>query len=194
MLSGLIFEQVQEKFVTDLKIVDGHLAQKNQYNRDHEAKGALLIRALRHLQVKSYPEETWDRTCDFMLSMAKLFTSAHGQPVKYAYCQVLRELLLRITSKATIELNAPKWKAVIDMMKQRAAILLGKPKHWHEAFPLMAAVLCASPTETFLSQWRRNLDSRNVPPDPSPFEVYAGWCGLTSTDGEPRHQMSPCVD
>ena len=153
VLSGLIFEQVQEKFVTDLKIVDGHLAQKNQYNRDHEAKGALLIRALRHLQVKSYPEETWDRTCDFMLSMAKLFTSAHGQPVKYAYCQVLRELLLRITSKATIELNAPKWKAVIDMMKQRAAILLGKPKHWHEAFPLMAAVLCASPTETFLSQW-----------------------------------------
>ncbi|CAN9189232.1 unnamed protein product [Alternaria alternata] len=153
VLSGLIFEQVQEKFVTDLKIVDGHLAQKNQYNRDHEAKGALLIRALRHLQVKSYPEETWDRTCDFMLSMAKLFTSAHGQPVKYAYCQVLRELLLRITSKATIELNAPKWKTVIDMMKQRAAILLGKPKHWHEAFPLMAAVLCASPTETFLSQW-----------------------------------------
>jgi hypothetical protein len=153
VLSGLIFEQVQEKFVADLKIVDGHLAMKNQYNRDHEAKGALLIRALRHLQVKSYPEETWDRTCDFMLSMAKLFTSAHGQPVKYAYCQVLRELLLRITSKATIELNAPKWKTVIDMMKQRAAILLGKPKHWHEAFPLMAAILCASSTETFLSQW-----------------------------------------
>ncbi|CAG5163894.1 uncharacterized protein ALTATR162_LOCUS6573 [Alternaria atra] len=153
VLSGLIFEQVQEKFVADLKIVDGHLAMKNQYNRDHEAKGALLIRALRHLQVKSYPEETWDRTCDFMLSMAKLFTSAHGQPVKYAYCQVLRELLLRITSKATIELNAPKWKTVIDMMKQRAAILLGKPKHWHEAFPLMVAILCASPTETFLSQW-----------------------------------------
>ncbi|KAI4682406.1 uncharacterized protein J4E88_005296 [Alternaria novae-zelandiae] len=153
VLSGLIFEQVQDKFITDLKIVDGHLAIKNQYNRDHEAKGALLIRALRHLQVKSYPEDTWDRTCDFMLSMAKLFTSAHGQPVKYAYCQVLRELLLRITSKATIELNAPRWKTVIDMMKQRAAILLGKPKHWHEAFPLMAAILCASPTETFLSQW-----------------------------------------
>jgi hypothetical protein len=153
VLSRLIFDQVQEKFIADLKIVDSQLAIKNQYNRDHEIKGALLIRALRHLQVKSYPEETWDRTCDFMLSMAKLFTNAHGQPVKYAYCQVLRELLLRITSKATIELNAPKWKIVIDVMKQRAAILLGKPKHWHEAFPLMAAILCASPTDTFLSQW-----------------------------------------
>jgi hypothetical protein len=153
VLSGLIFEQVQERFVADLKVVDGHLAVKNQYNRDHEAKGALLIRALRYLKVKSYPEETWDRTCDFMLSMAKLFTSAHGQPIKYAYCQVLRELLLRIASKATTELNTPKWKSVIEAMKQRAAILLGKPKHWHEAFPLMAAILCASPTDVFLSQW-----------------------------------------
>jgi hypothetical protein len=153
VLSGLIFEQVQERFVADLKVVDGHLAVKNQYNRDHEAKGALLIRALRYLKVKSYPEETWDRTCDFMLSMAKLFTSAHGQPIKYAYCQVLRELLLRIASKATTELNTPKWKSVIEAMKQRAAILLGKPKHWHEAFPLMAAILCASPTDIFLSQW-----------------------------------------
>jgi hypothetical protein len=153
VLSGLIFEQVQERFVADLKVVDGHLAVKNQYNRDHEAKGVLLIRALRYLKVKSYPEETWDRTCDFMLSMAKLFTSAHGQPIKYAYCQVLRELLLRIASKATTELNTPKWKSVIEAMKQRAAILLGKPKHWHEAFPLMAAILCASPTDVFLSQW-----------------------------------------
>ncbi|KAJ6200357.1 cell morphogenesis N-terminal-domain-containing protein [Bipolaris maydis] len=153
VLSGLIFEQVQEKFIADLKMVDSHLAAKNQYNRDHEAKGALLIRALRHMKVESYPEDVWDRTCDFMLSMAKLFTSAHGQPVKYAYCQVLRELLLRIASKATVELNTPKWKNVIELMKQRAAILLGKPKHWHEAFPLMAAILCASPTDIFLSQW-----------------------------------------
>ncbi|RMZ72481.1 cell morphogenesis [Pyrenophora seminiperda CCB06] len=153
ILSGLIFEQVQERFVADLKVVDGHLSIKNQYNRDHEAKGALLIRALRHLKVESYPQDSWDRTCDFMLSMAKLFTSAHGQPVKYAYCQVLKELLLRIASKATVELDAPKWKTVIEMMKQRAAILIGKPKHWQEAFPLMAAILCASPNDVFLSQW-----------------------------------------
>lgn len=153
VLSGLIFEHVQEKFIADLKIVDGHLSIKGQYNRDHEAKGALLIRALRYLKVQSYPEETWDRTCDFMLSAAKLYTNAHGQPIKYAFCQVLRELLLRIAAKATTELSSPKWKTVIDMLKQRTAILLGKPKHWHEAFPLMTAILSASPTEGFLSQW-----------------------------------------
>lgn len=153
VLSGLIFEHVQEKFIADLKIVDGHLSIKGQYNRDHEAKGALLIRALRYLKVQSYPEDAWDRTCDFMLSAAKLYTNAHGQPIKYAFCQVLRELLLRIASSATTEINSPKWKVVIDMLKQRTAILLGKPKHWHEAFPLMTAILCASPTEGFLSQW-----------------------------------------
>jgi len=153
VLSGLIFEHVQEKFIIDLKIIDTHLSIKNQYNRDHEAKGALLIRALRYLKLKSYPEEAWDRTCDFMQSLAKLFNSAHGQPIKYAYCQVLRELLLHIASRVTIEINAPKWKTVVDLLRQRASVLISKPKHWHEAFPLMTAILCVSPTDVFLSQW-----------------------------------------
>ncbi len=153
VLSGLIFEHVQEKFIADLQIIDSHLSIKGQYNRDYEAKGALLIRALRHLKVASYPEDAWERTCNFMLPAAKLYTNAHGQPIKYAYCQVLRELLFRIASNATNDLNSPKWKSVIEIMKQRTAILLGKPKHWPEAFPLMTAVLCASPTDTFLPQW-----------------------------------------
>lgn len=153
VLSGLIPEHVQDKFLTDLKHVDTQMSQKNQYNRDTEAKGVLLIRALRYMKVKTYPEEAWDRTCDFMFSLAKLFTNAHGQPIKYKYCQVLRELFVRIASQATIEINSLKWKPVIDMMKQRTAVLLGKPKHWHEAFPLMVSLLCVSPTESFLSQW-----------------------------------------
>lgn len=153
VLSGLIPNQVQDRFIADLKTVDSHLAIKGQYTRDVEAKGALLIRALRHIKVKSHPEDAWDQTCDFMLSLAKLFASAHGQPMKYAYCQVLRDLLIRIASRTTTEINSPKWKPVVDILKQRTSILLGKPKHWHEAFPLMTAILCVSPTEIFLSQW-----------------------------------------
>jgi hypothetical protein len=153
VLSGLAPEYVQDRFIADLKIIDSEMANKHQYNKDAEAKGALLIRALRHVKVASYPEEAWDQTCDFMSSMAKLFTNAHGQPMKYAYCQVLRDLFIGIASKATIEINSPKWKPVIDMMKQRTAVLLGKPKHWHEAFPLMVALLCVSPMDSFLSQW-----------------------------------------
>jgi hypothetical protein len=153
VLSGIIPEHVHEKFIADLKGVDRQMAMKNQYNRDAEARGALLIRALRNVKVKTYPEEAWDRSCDFMLSLAKLYTSAHGQPIKYAYCQVLREMLLRVAASVTTEINHPRWKPVVDMMKQRTSILLGKPKHWHEAFPLMVALLCVSPMESFLSQW-----------------------------------------
>ncbi|KAH7068778.1 cell morphogenesis N-terminal-domain-containing protein [Paraphoma chrysanthemicola] len=153
VLSGLIPEHVQEKFITDLKGIDSQMSIKNQYNRDTEARGSLLIRALRTVKVKTFPEEAWDRSCDFMLSMAKLYTNAHGQPIKYAYCQVLRELLLRVAANATTEINNPKWKAILDLMKQRTSILLGKPKHWQEAFPLMVALLCVSPMDSFLSQW-----------------------------------------
>ena len=70
VLSGLIFDHVQEKFVADLAKIDTQLSVKGQYTRDVQAKGALLIRALRYLKVKSYPEDAWDRTCDFMLSLS----------------------------------------------------------------------------------------------------------------------------
>ena len=153
VLSGLMPDHVQHKFIADLKDVDRQMAIKNQYNRDNEARGSLLIRALRNVKIKVYPEEAWDSSCDFMISMGKLYTSAHGQPIKYAYCQVLREMLLRVAASATTEINSPKWKPAIDMMKQRTSILLGKPKHWQEAFPLMVALLCVSPMESFLSQW-----------------------------------------
>jgi hypothetical protein len=153
VLSELTFDNVQEKFITDLRVVDTQSSVKGQYNRDLEAKGALLVRGMRYLRVKTYPEDAWERTCDFMYSLAKLFANVHGPTIKYAYCQILREFLLRIASKATVELSMPKWRVVVDTTKPRLSLLLSKPKHWHEAFPLMCALLCVSPTETFTAQW-----------------------------------------
>ena len=82
VLSGLIFDPVQEKFIVDLKTIDTQLSVKGQYTRDIEQKGAQLIRALRFLKVKTYPEEAWDRTCNFKFSLEKLFESEHGHPMK----------------------------------------------------------------------------------------------------------------
>ncbi|KAL1593201.1 Cell morphogenesis protein PAG1 [Paraconiothyrium brasiliense] len=155
-LSDLIFNSVQEKFVTDLKGVDSQYTQsaiKNQSSREVEAKGALLVRGMRYLRVKTTPVELWDRTCEFMFSLAKLFANAHGQTIKYAYCHVLRDLLLRIASEAMPQFSTPRWKSVIDILKSRASLLLSKPKHWQEAFPLMCAILCVSPADTFATQW-----------------------------------------
>jgi hypothetical protein len=153
VLSGLIFDRVCDRFIADLRIVDSQFSVKGQVNRDLEAKAAWLIRGMRHLQVRSKPDGAWATTCDFMLSLAKLFTNAHGQTIKYAYCQLLRELLQRIASQATFELSAPRWRVVVDTMKPRLSLLLSKPKHWHEAFPLMCALLCVSPSEAFNAQW-----------------------------------------
>ncbi|KAF1964648.1 hypothetical protein BU23DRAFT_561768 [Bimuria novae-zelandiae CBS 107.79] len=155
-LSELILHSVQEKFVADLKGIDSQYTQsaiKNQSSREIEAKGALLVRGMRYLRLKTSPPDLWDRTCEFMFSLAKLFANAHGQTIKYAYCQVLRDLLLRIASEDMPHFNAPRWKSVIDVLKSRASLLLNKPKHWHEAFPLMCAILCVSPADTFASQW-----------------------------------------
>ncbi|KAF2645515.1 cell morphogenesis protein-like protein [Massarina eburnea CBS 473.64] len=164
VLSRHIFNSVQEKFIVDLKGLESQTqisTIKGQFNRETEAKGALLVRGMRYLQVKSRPGDAWTHTCDFIFSLAKLFTNVHGQTVKYAYCQVLRDLLLRVASDAAsdpasnarAEFSSPKWKGVVEMLKSRCSLLLGKPKHWHEAFPLMCAILCVSPNETFASQW-----------------------------------------
>ncbi|KAF2677150.1 cell morphogenesis protein-like protein [Lentithecium fluviatile CBS 122367] len=153
VLSGLIFDSVQERFIADLKSVDSQSSVKVQFNRDVELKGALLVRGMRYLKVRTTPGDPWDSTCDFMLSAAKLFANSHGQTIKYAYCQVLRELLLQIASSASSVLSMPKWKHVAEVMKARCALLLSKPKHWNEAFPLMCSILCISPTEVFTAQW-----------------------------------------
>ncbi|KAF2273521.1 cell morphogenesis protein-like protein [Westerdykella ornata] len=154
VLSDLIFDKIQEKFIADLQTLEGQLSAKGQANRDLEGKkAALLVRSMRRLRVKSHPGEAWAQTCDCMLSLAKLFANAHGQMLKYAYCQVLRELLQRIASKPAFDPNSPKWRAVVETMRPRLALLLSKPKHWQEAFPLMVSLLCVSPTESFVAQW-----------------------------------------
>ncbi|PVH94930.1 hypothetical protein DM02DRAFT_173569 [Periconia macrospinosa] len=158
VLSGLIFNSVQVKFIDELKTLDGQaVAIKGQFNRELEARGALLVRGMRYLQVKSHPPEAWAQTCNFMLSMAKLFANVHGQTLKYAYCSVLRNLLLRIASDLATnpkpDLSSPRWKNIVDILRSRCALLLNKPKHWNEAFPLMCAILCVSPNETFMATW-----------------------------------------
>ena len=155
-LSELIFHSVQEKFIGDLKVIDSQYTQsaiRNQSSKEIEAKGALLVRGMKYLRVKTSPPELWDRTCDFLLSLGKLFANAHGQTIKYAYCQVFRNLLLRIASEAMPHFNTPRWKTVIDTLKSKASLLLSKPKHWHEAFPLMCSILCVSPADTLATQW-----------------------------------------
>lgn len=153
VLSGIYFDAVQKSFIADLEKLDNQFSVKGQATREIEARGVMIVRGMRYLRVRAFPEDGWERTFDFMQSLARLFANVHGQAIKYAYCQLLRELLIRIASQTTSELNHPRWRAIVDTIKPRLSLLLSKPKHWHEAFPLMSALLCVSPVEAFSSQW-----------------------------------------
>lgn len=153
VMSEIHFDSVSQQFIVDLEKMQKHLGVKGLASKEIEAKAVLIVRGMRYLRVKTYPEDAWDQSCDFMQSLAKLFSNVHGQPVKYAYCQLLKELLIRIAAKATSELNMPRWRTVVETIKPRLSLLLSKPKHWQDAYPLMAVLLCVSPTETFSSQW-----------------------------------------
>ncbi|TPX26815.1 Cell morphoproteinsis protein PAG1 [Coccidioides immitis] len=155
------FASVTIRFLTEL----------NQYQKeegrmlsmkDSEARAELLIYGMRHLRLQTYPEEAWDRTCDFLFSLAKLIVDAHGQRLKQAYCQMLEIFLLPIAANPSCSLSSPKWKEFLDLIGPRMAQILVKPRHWNTAFPLHTLLLCASPREMFLSQWMSVIHS--LPP------------------------------
>ncbi|KAF2755319.1 hypothetical protein EJ05DRAFT_97917 [Pseudovirgaria hyperparasitica] len=114
---------------------------------------ALLIKGMRYLRLDTSSESKWHRSCDFMTALGRFFADAHGQPVKYAYCQLFKELLLPVAARAKLEFNEPKWRAFFEILRPRVSNLISKPKHWHEAYPLQAAMLCTAPADLFASQW-----------------------------------------
>ncbi|RDW69544.1 cell morphogenesis protein-like protein PAG1 [Coleophoma cylindrospora] len=153
-MSEINFESVTDRFIADLEKAQKDLVQvKSPGNRETEGRMELVLGGMKHLRVKIYPEEAWDQSCDFMISLGRFFSQSHGHRLKYAYCQVLDILLLPIAANANTELNMPKWTEVLGTVGPRLASMFVKPRHWSVAFPMTATLLCASPIETFSTQW-----------------------------------------
>ncbi|KAL3419802.1 cell morphogenesis protein pag1 [Phlyctema vagabunda] len=154
VMSEINFESVTDRFIADLEKAQKELSFiKSPGNREAEGRMELVLGGMKHLRVKIYPEDAWDQSCDFMISLGKFFSESHGHRLKYAYCQTLDILLLPIAAKANTELNMPKWTDVLSTVGPRLASMFVKPRHWSVAFPLTATLLCASPVETFSTQW-----------------------------------------
>ncbi|KAF4542262.1 Cell morphogenesis protein [Lasiodiplodia theobromae] len=153
VMSDMNFDSVAGRFIADLKEMQKHLSVKGIHNRAIEGKAVLIVRGMKSLKLKYSPEDGWARSCDLMQNLAELFADVHGQPVKYAYCNLFEELLLPIAANATSEVNLPKWKRFLDTIKPRISQMLSKPKHWQIAFPLMTVLTCVSPHDAFASQW-----------------------------------------
>lgn len=153
VMSEINFEGVTDRFIADLEKSQKGLVVKSPANREIEGRMELVLGGMKHLQLKMYPDEAWDQSCDFMISLARFFARSHGQRVKYAYCQALEILLLPVAAKGNTELNVPRWTEVLSTISSRLTSMFSKPRHWPVAFPLTVTLLCASPVDTFSSQW-----------------------------------------
>ncbi|OAX82855.1 hypothetical protein ACJ72_02796 [Emergomyces africanus] len=152
-------------------VTNRFLAELSQYQKedfrlasakDVETKAELLVFGMRHLQIRTSPEDAWNSSCDFLQSVARLFVNSHGQTLKQAYCLILEAFLLPIAANLTCDLTSPKWRELLDILFPRLSQILAKPRHWSCAFPLYTLLLCASPKETFYAQWMSVITS--LPP------------------------------
>lgn len=156
-MSGINFAGVARRFIEDL---DGSLQERSiksptsSTSRDAEGKIELVLGGMKHLRIKVSPESAWEKSCEFLVSLGRLFSKSHGQKVKSAFCQAIDMLLLRIAAKASnSHLMHPKWSEVVAATRDRLAQMFIKPRHWAVAFPLTATLLCVSSPETYSSQW-----------------------------------------
>ncbi|KAF7561721.1 hypothetical protein G7046_g2427 [Stylonectria norvegica] len=156
-MSGINFVSVTRRFIEDL---DSSLQERvmksptSASGRDAEGKVELVLGGMKHLRVKITPEESWEQSCEFLISLGRLFYKSHGQRVKTAFCQVLDMLLLPIAAKASnSHFMHPRWAEVLAAIGPRLAQMFMKPRHWNFAFPLTATMLCVSSPDNFGSQW-----------------------------------------
>ncbi|RFU32893.1 hypothetical protein B7463_g3440, partial [Scytalidium lignicola] len=153
VMSEVNFEKLSDRYIADLEKLQRELVIKSPTNRESDGKMEMVLGGMRYLRIKIYPEDAWDQSCDFMISLGRLFSQSRGHRLKYAYCQILDILLSPIAAKANTELNMPKWTQVVQTISPRLALMFAKPRHWSVAFPLTATMLCVSPAETFSVQW-----------------------------------------
>lgn len=153
VMSGINFRGVSQRFILDLRSSQKEVSVKGAVTREAEVKVELVILAMRHLRVNVDSETTWKESCDFLCLLANFFTSVHGQRVKHAYCQVLEKLTLSVAATYNASLSIPKWKEFLNAVNHKLTQMIVKPRHWLEAFPLYAVLLCTSSVDVFLSQW-----------------------------------------
>lgn len=156
-MSDINFAGVTRRFIEDL---DSSLQERvvksptSSVARDAEGKVDLVLGGMKHLRIKISPEGAWEESCEFLVSLGRLFNRSHGPRVKTAFCQIFDMLILPIAAKASnSHLLHPKWSEVLSVISTRLGPMFTKPRHWAVAFPLTATMLCVSSPDSFGTQW-----------------------------------------
>ncbi|EJT77748.1 cell morphogenesis protein PAG1 [Gaeumannomyces tritici R3-111a-1] len=157
VMSEINFTGVAGRFIQDLERSLQELGSRGSTSPSREEiEGGieLVLGGMKHLKIALSPEDAWEKSCDFMSALGRLFARSHGQKIKSSFCQILEMLLLPIAAKATnIHFTHPKWADVLSTISPRLAQMFVKPRHWYYSFPLTATMLCVSSPEAFSSQW-----------------------------------------
>lgn len=166
------FAAISNRFLSELAEV-----------RELEAKAELLVFGMRHLHIKTSPDDAWFKSCEFLYSLARMFVESHSQRFKQACCQVMEGFVLPVAANRDCDLSSPKWRDFLDLMLGRLAVLLPKPRSWSTSFPLHVLLLCASPKEQFLSQWMSIINglSQKLKDRPTRGIALQGICRLLWT-------------
>ena len=159
VMSSLNFPNVSRRFVQALQGMQDDGGPKGGQAKEPDSHIELLVRAMRYLCISTQSDVQWRDSCEFMSYLAKVFVSSHGQPIKYAYCQVLEQLVLPVAAAHNVQLSSPKWKHFLNTLNARLNQMLVKPRHWLEASPLSTLLLCASPPDFFATQWLTSINN-----------------------------------
>lgn len=149
------FLTVSDRFTREL----GKYASAAQPTKDAEIRIEHLLRGMRHLKLRMYPEDELEMSAEFLQQLASFFSSAHGQNLKCAYADTLTSLLHPVIETATAEVNHPMWAKAVAVILSRALTMAQKPRYWTTAFPLVVVSLGVSPKEVFLQHWSMCMDA-----------------------------------
>ncbi|THH08171.1 hypothetical protein EW145_g2882 [Phellinidium pouzarii] len=128
-LSTIRFESVTDRFLAEL----GPLAT-NQITKDMDMKYENLVRALKHVEIKVWPPESFEEGAEFMEALSKHFENAHGYRLKIAFAETLERLLHPIGKTAQAEVNHPLWAKAIEAVYPKARDMMNKPRYWQSCF------------------------------------------------------------
>ena len=141
---------MSDRFTREL----GKYATSTQPTREAEARIEHLLRGMRHLKLRVYPEDELEMSSEFIIQLAAYFANAHGQALKCAYAETFVSLLHPVIETATAEVNHPMWSKAIAVILARAMAMGQKPRYWPTAFPLVVVALGLSPREIFMQHWQ----------------------------------------
>ena len=153
VMSSTNLRSVSQRFVNELRTYQHDLGIKGAIMGQVESKVEYLIKAMKHLHIRTQPEGLWRDSCDFLLTLGEFFLNSHGSEIKHAYCQTLEDLVMPIAARWGPQVNVQKFKDFLNRVNSRVSQMIVKPRHWPLAFRLSTVLLCASPTEYFAGQW-----------------------------------------